>query len=116
VKRLALAYLPLAVWAAAVLVVGGLERVPVPELPAHADKLGHFIMYGVGGALAAWAGRIRGWRAGLVALVLVILTGALDELRQAAMETRHGDIWDWVADTTGAIIFYLITARVLRKE
>jgi VanZ family protein len=116
VKRTALAFFPLALWAAAVLIVGGLERVPVPTLPTHADKLGHFIMYGVGGALAAWAGRFRGMRAGLMSLVFVILVGALDELHQTTIDTRHGNVWDWVADAAGAIFFYLVTARVLRKD
>jgi VanZ family protein len=116
VKRTFLAFFPLAVWAAAVLVVGGLETIRTPTLPVHADKVAHFLMYGVGGALAAWAGRIRGLRAGLACLVFVILVGAADELRQATIPTRHGDLWDWVADTAGALFFYFITARILRKD
>jgi VanZ family protein len=116
VKRTFLAFFPLSLWAAAVLFVGGMESVPVPRLPPHGDKVGHFIMYGVGGVLAAWAGWIRGRWAGLAALLLVILTGALDELHQTTIPTRHGNIWDWVADTVGAIFFYYVTARILRKE
>lgn len=115
-KRTLLAFLPLALWAAAVLVVGGMDSVPVPTLPTHADKLGHFIMYGVGGALAAWAGRVRGRWAGLASLVLVLVVGAVDELRQARIPTRHGDPWDWAADAAGATFFYLVTARILRKD
>lgn len=114
-KRALLAFLPLAVWTAAVLVVGGLETIRTPTLPAHADKVAHFLMYGAGGALAAWAGRIRGFRAGLACLVFVILVGAVDELRQTTIPTRHGDVWDWVADTAGALFFYFVTARIMRK-
>jgi VanZ family protein len=116
VKRSLLAFMPLALWAAAVLVVGGLEGVRVPRLPAHADKVAHFVMYGVGGALAAWTGRIQGRRAGWAALFLVILVGAADELRQTTLATRQGDVWDWVADTAGAIFFYFITARILQRR
>ncbi len=114
-KRTAQAFLPLALWAAAVLVVGGLEEVPVPTLPRHVDKVGHFLMYGVGGALAGWAGHVRGRGAGLGGLAFVLVTGALDEFRQAALPTRHGDPWDWVADAAGAIIFYFIAATILRR-
>jgi VanZ family protein len=116
VKRTLLAFFPLVLWAAVVFVVGGLEEVPAPRLPRHADKVAHFLMYGVGGALAAWAGRVRGVGAGVGALVFVILVGALDEYRQAMLVARHGDVWDWVADTAGAIVFYLVTVRILQRR
>lgn len=115
-KRTFLAFSPLALWAAAVLAVGGLDEVPVPTLPRYADKVGHFLMYGVGGALAAWAGHVRGRGAGLGGLILVLVTGALDELRQASLPTRQGDPWDWVADAAGAIFFYLIAFTILRRQ
>lgn len=115
-KRTILAFFPLALWAAAVLVVGGLEEIRTPRLPPYADKVAHFVMYGVGGVLAAWAGRIRGRRAGWAALAMVVMVGAVDELRQAALATRHGDPWDWVADTAGAIFFYVLTATILRRR
>jgi VanZ family protein len=116
VKRSLLAFVPLAIWAAAVWVVGSLEGVRTPSLPTHADKVAHFVMYGVGGALAAWSGRVQGGRAGWAALLVVILIGAADEIRQTTLETRHGDVWDWVADTAGAIFFYFITARILQRR
>jgi VanZ family protein len=116
VSRALLAFLPLALWAAVVFVVGGLEEARVPRLPPHADKLAHFLMYGVGGALAAWAGRIQGGRAGWGALFFVILLGALDEYRQTMLPTRHGDVWDWVADAGGAIFFFIVTAAFLRRR
>jgi VanZ family protein len=115
VKRTLLAFLPLAVWTAAVLVVGGLETIRTPTLPAHADKAAHFLMYGVGGALAAWAGRVRSLRAGLACLAFVFLVGAADELRQTTIPTRDGNVQDWVADAVGALFFYIVTARILRK-
>jgi VanZ family protein len=116
VSRTLLAFLPLALWAAAVFVVGGLEEVRAPRLPAHADKVAHFLMYGVGGALAAWAGRIRGVGAGWGALFFVLLLGALDEYRQTLLPTRHGDVWDWVADAAGAIFFFVVTVSILRRR
>jgi VanZ family protein len=117
VRRTLQAFLPLALWAAAVFVVGGLEDIRPPTLPAGSDKVAHFVMYGVGGALAAWAGRVRGGRTGLISLLFVVALGALDELRQATLlVTREGDVWDWVADAAGAIFFYLLTVILLRRR
>lgn len=110
--RTIVAFTPLVLWAAAVLVVGGLDLGIDAPLPSGSDKAAHFVMYGVGGVLAAWAGRFRGGFAGRVGLALVILTGAADELHQGRLPARHGDIWDWVADAAGAIFAYVV-ARVL---
>lgn len=114
-KRTFVAFFPLALWAAAVLLVGGLESIRTPTLPQYADKVAHVLMYGVGGALAAWAGRVRGAGAGLACLVFVIMIGAVDEVRQTTIPTRGGDVWDWVADMAGAIFFFFVSARILRK-
>lgn len=115
-NRTVLGFFPLALWAAAVLVVGSLEEIPVPALPRHGDKVGHFFMYGVGGALAAWAGHVRGGRAGLTGLIVVLVTGAVDELHQATLATRHGNPWDWVADAAGAMFFFVIASLILRRH
>ncbi len=115
-KRSLLAFFPLGLWAAAVLMVGALEIRSTP-LPSGSDKVAHFAMYGIGGALAAWAGRKQGSaRAAWIALVMVILTGAADELHQGTTVTRHPDIMDWVADATGAILTFLLADRLLKKD
>jgi VanZ family protein len=116
VKGATQAFLPLALWSAVVLFVGGLEDVPVPELPRHTDKLAHFIMYGVGGGLAAFAGYVRGRGAGWAGLLFVLLVGAVDELRQTMLATRQGDALDWAADAVGAITFYFLVAMILRRR
>ena len=112
--RLILAYLPLALWAAAVLLVGTLQ-ISTSPLPSGWDKVAHFLMYGVGGSIAAWTGRRRGQREGLLALLVVLLTGMADELQQSRLATRQSDVLDWLADAAGAGLFYLVTARLLRK-
>ncbi|MFP4623813.1 MAG: VanZ family protein [Gemmatimonadota bacterium] len=115
-RRVVLAYLPLALWAAAVLLLGTL-RLDTPDLPSGSDKVAHFILYAVGGALAAWAGRKRRRAsAAWIALGLVLLTGAADELHQATVPYRNADIMDWVADAAGALLAFLVTDRLLKKE
>lgn len=113
-KRL-LAYLPLGLWAAVVLTLGTLQ-LSTTSIPTGWDKGAHFVMYGVGGAIAAWTGHRRGRRAGLLALLLVLLTGMADELHQSTLATRQGDILDWIADAAGAGLFYLGTARLLPEK
>lgn len=114
--RSLIAFTPLLLWAAAVLVVGGLDLGIDASLPSGSDKVAHFIMYGVGGALAAWARRYRGGWAGLAGLILVLLTGVADELHQSTVPTRHADIWDWAADAAGAILAYLVARVVLGRD
>lgn len=113
--RLILAYLPLVLWAAAVLTLGTLQ-LKSGGLPVGWDKAAHFAMYGVGGALAAWTGYVRGHREGLIALIAVLLTGVADELHQSTLATRRADLLDWIADAAGAGIFYLVLGRILVKK
>ena len=112
-KRALIAFLPLALWSAAVLAVGAFEFDGV-SVPSGADKLVHFLMYGVGGVLAAWAAYVQGRRAGWLGLALVVLTGVVDELRQSTIPTRDGDVMDWVADAAGALILFLMARRILK--
>lgn len=114
-KRAFLAFFPLGLWAAAVLSIGALEIGSSP-FPAGSDKAAHFAMYGVGGALAAWAGRKQGSaRAAWIALGMVALTGMADEVNQISLPHRDSDIMDWVADATGALFAFLIVDRLLKK-
>ena len=113
--NLVAAYLPLLLWAVAVLTIGTLT-ISVGSVPSGWDKVAHFVMYGVGGAIAAWTGSRRGAREGWVALVFVLLTGAADELQQSTLATRNADIFDWIADVTGAVVAYGAVAWLFRRR
>jgi VanZ family protein len=113
--RSLLAYLPLGLWAAAVLALGTLQLSP-GSIPSGWDKVAHFVMYGVGGGIAAWTGSRRGQRAGWLALLAVLLTGMADELHQSTLATRQADILDWIADAAGAGLFYLGARRLLPER
>jgi len=119
VKRALLAFLPLGLWAAAVLLLGALDLrdSPLPTLPPGTDKAAHFLMYGIGGALAAWGGRKAGSaRAAWLGLGLVILTGIADELHQGTVPGRDSDIMDLAADTAGALSLFVIADRLLKRK
>ena len=114
-KRLVVAYIPLALWAAGVLLVGGLDLGDF-SVPSGGDKVAHLLMYGLGGALAAFAGRWsgRGW--GWPGLLFVLAVAAADEFRQAGIPHRSGDPMDWIADAIGALIVFVIIRRFHRKR
>ena len=113
--RSLLAYLPLALWAAAVLALGTLQ-LTTGSIPSGWDKVAHFMMYGVGGAIAAWTGHLRGRRAGWIALLVVLATGMADELHQSTLAARQADLFDWIADAAGAVLFYLGAYRLLSEK
>jgi VanZ family protein len=116
VTRALWAYLPLGLWAVAVLVVGGLD-VGAPSVPRGSDKVAHLVLYGVGGGLAAWAGRTRRHAASAWAgLGIVLLTGIADELHQGTLPHRTADIMDWAADAAGALVAFVGADRLLKKE
>jgi VanZ family protein len=112
-------YLPAVVWAAAVFVIGGLASVPVPVgagLPG-LDKLGHFVLYGVLGALLG-----RGWlragrrpAAGLLIGAAIVL-GGLDELRQGLLPTRSAEFGDWVADGLGVVTGFAVALLLFGRR
>jgi VanZ family protein len=115
VIRALVAYLPLGLWAAAVLYVGAAE-VDTPSLPSGTDKVAHFLIYAVGGALAAWTGRkSRNRVEGLIGLGIVIVTGLIDEIHQIYLPHRNSDVMDWLADAAGAFIAYAVVRRLLKK-
>lgn len=80
---------------------------PAPELPSgidHADKIAHFLAYLGLGLLGLFA-----WPRHALAVFLVLLShGALVEVAQSLTGHRYGDVWDWLADASGALAALLI--------
>jgi VanZ family protein len=77
----------------------------MPEMPVglwNADKLVHFAVFGL---LATATVRVpalarRAW----LAVLLVSLFGAADEVHQGFTPGRSPDPYDWLADTLGALV------------
>jgi VanZ family protein len=92
---------------AAIFIVSGLHVAPLPDQVS--DKTGHLVAYAGLGILAvrAVAGglpRAVGLRVALLALVIAGGYGITDEIHQSFVPGRSGDIQDWYADVTGAVI------------
>ena len=94
-----------AAWAVFQLALTSLPGAALPQLPVtFLDKVAHFGLYGVLGALVARAATLSGWpRRRLVAAWLVVIAGGvLDELHQLFMPGRECSALDWLMDATGA--------------
>ncbi len=84
----------------------------VPDIP-HLDKLVHFIMFGGLAWISTLDYAVHRRKSGKTIRIITVaffaaffssLTGAAVELAQGAMGLgRSADIYDWVADTAGAI-------------
>ncbi len=100
-------------FALALVVVFVLALLPAPDVPKVVDwqdKVEHAVLFALLGllGLAAWARHDRAVVLGLVA------HGLLMEIAQSLTAHRHGDPWDWVADTLG-VAAALLLARVFRR-
>jgi VanZ family protein len=115
--RRALAYLPALAWAVVIALLAGASDLPRTPAVPHFDKVLHFGAYFVLGVLlgAGWhgAGR-RPARAWL--LLFALLLGVSDEVRQARMRARSGELTDWVADAAGATSGLILASRILRRR
>lgn len=97
-----------------------LTSIPGSDVPSvgvpHVDKVVHFALYAVLGALVARAlrparagGRI-GAGAALLGLAAIALFAAVDEWHQRWVPGRSGDLLDWWADLAGATLALMLAA------
>ena len=98
-----------------------LARTPLPEtdLPIFpgADKVVHAIMFG-SLAIAIWLDwhatirrALTPWQNAACALISILLGGAIEIAQGAMANGRSADIWDFVADSIGAILAILLMMR-----
>ena len=113
-------WIPTALWAALVLVATSIPGGSVPDGPAGADKLVHFGLYAVLGALAARA-RLQELRGPVIpgmalVLVAVALFAVVDEAHQQLIPGRSADARDVAADVAGAAVAIALTAAALSRR
>lgn len=77
------------------------------------DKVAHFSAFAIlatllGCAAIVWQGKLR-WFHAVMIVVAISAYGVFDEVTQMAFtSTRKADFFDWVADTSGAVVGVLI--------
>ncbi|MDR3334109.1 MAG: VanZ family protein [Treponema sp.] len=100
------------------------STLPQPKGILGFDKVQHLIAYAAfAGAIGLWfsldqeKGRV--FRTMLVIVVIASVYGISDEIHQYFVPGRNASVWDWVADTLGAILgaaaILAIARRIERK-
>lgn len=92
---------------------------PTPKGILGFDKLQHLLAYGVfAGTIGLWFPLKQWKRSPFICMVWVISIAAAygisDELHQSFVPGRDCNVWDWLADTLGAIIgggLVMVSAR-----
>lgn len=105
--------LPFLLWVICIFAISSIPRVPVIKSPISLDKLAHmalFLVLSWLGWRAFWHQAKIGWLhrgAVLAAILFSVLYGVLDEIHQLYVPGRNSDVFDVLADVTGALIFAL---------
>ena len=111
-----LAFAPAVVWALVILWLGSRPSISSPVDFPLVDKVGHFGMFGVLGALLALGlHRVRVRASIAWPLAFGFVVGALDELHQRTVPGRSSDWRDLVADVAGLTIGLWLTHRLLER-
>ena len=100
--------------ATTIFTLSGATRIATPDIGFQfsKDKLAHFLVFGLlaTSIMRMPALRTLGWRGAVLAAMITMSYGALDELRQSLTPGRSVELADWIADSLGAIVasaFYL---------
>jgi len=111
--RNAIRWVPAVVWMA---VIFWLSSRPGPapagiEIP---DKIAHFAVYAVLGALL-WraAAPLGAGAAAALGIVICALYGVSDEFHQRLVPGRTADVRDWIADIAGAAAAVVVTVLII---
>jgi VanZ family protein len=114
--------LPVILFSMLIYFVSSLSAPPAPTYPFEwGDKINHAGAYGIMMILALRATRWLMPRSPLaaqiaVALLYCMLYGGSDEIHQAFVPNRSSDIFDWIADTVGALLAIAFALPVLRTK
>ena len=112
-------WLPPVIWAGLIFAASSFPTRGLPPLIPHADKVAHFIIYGILALLLYRAFRTERRVGALAAVLLSVLIasayGALDEFHQSFVPSRSTDVFDWMADTLGALFASTCLAFIRRQ-
>lgn len=98
------------------LVILYLAVIPIPKPPVNvplSDKIAHFGAFLILGIMAALPFS-RERRLFLWSFVFPAVYGVVIELIQSRIPNRNADIWDFVANTVGALIAYITVVIYLK--
>ena len=107
-------WLPPLLWAGVIIFATSMPAESVPQQVSTFDKTAHFSMYAVFAALltreiAEVTGR-GPWLAAILAILVAVAFGAVDEWHQQFIPGRSTELADWQADSLGAAAGALLFA------
>jgi len=106
-------------WMAVLFYLSHQPTLETPSLFSGQDKLFHALAYATLGIvlLASRTPSIGGFTPPQIrdSILIASLYGISDELHQYFVPGRNADVWDWVADTLGAVIAVSLLAWLSRK-
>ena len=107
----------LAIWLIFLLTVS-LVPISAPKTRLPADKIEHFIAYGITAILFFRYFAARGRKTGLffVSVLIASLYGALIEVLQGLTPHRQFSVSDMAANTAGAVVFCLVYEARIKKR
>ena len=108
-SRLLRAWAPVVAVCAVLFWLSSQSQLPSPHIP-NIDKVEHATAYGI----LAWLAMRAFGASSLDAawgVVLASLYGVSDEIHQAFVPGRSSDVFDWMADTAGALVALYLFRR-----
>jgi VanZ family protein len=128
IRNLVLRRLPAPLIIIAIWVLSSQSILPVPKGILGFDKLQHFIAYFVlAGTIGFWFSpdwwQKRRFSAFFISAAIASAYGVVDEIHQYFVPGRNCNVWDWMADTIGAVagglallfLYRLASRRRMRK-
>jgi len=122
VKRFAVFQLPIICYAALIFAISSFSRIPAPDLGiTFADKIAHFIEYGVFVILLLLAFSHPPISSRVIvlyafAVIVSIVFAGLDEYHQKFVPGRTADLYDLAADSLGIFVGSAIHFRFYRTR
>lgn len=100
---------PAVLIAAAIWFLSSQSVLPQPKGILGFDKVQHLIAYAVlAGTIGVWFSmdqwKNRVYRTVLLVIVIASAYGVSDEIHQSFVPGRDCNVWDWIADTLGAVL------------
>jgi VanZ family protein len=120
--RIGRRWLAVAGYVALIFTLSAQTGLQVPGTFAYRDKIAHILEYGGLGMLLWLAARDtwpsqRPLNRALVVWIAIMALGAIDEKFQAGIPGRESSVYDWMADSTGALLSQLWgLSREMRRE
>lgn len=119
-RKVWLVYIPLAVYWVILFTATSLPLERLPSIGLN-DKINHFIAYFILAVLVNLAliyqrrSRFLFKKAPLVAIIIGLLYGAVDELHQIFVPGRFADTLDWMADGLGTVVGVLVVYYLINR-